>query len=74
MKRTASAFAMSDCVLFTIEKVYFLQYFGKAFTRSEIEKKSFIASHIEVFKDMRSKFDAFYRQILPMVSLFAESK
>jgi len=73
IKRTATAFALTDCVLFSIQKAPFLQCFGKSFIRSEIEKKNFIISHIPGFKKMKTKFDFYYRQIVPIVFSFFKS-
>ncbi len=66
-KRTTSAVALRDTDLFSIEKAPFLAAFGKAFTRSEIEKKGFILSRISGFKEMKTRFDNYYRHIVPAV-------
>jgi len=67
MKRTASAYSLSETILFSIEKSHFLSVFGKSFTRSELEKKNFILSHIPGFQEMATKFDYYYRKIVPVV-------
>lgn len=65
--RTASALALEDTDLFSVNKETFNTYFSKFMVKAENERRFFIFNKIPLFKRLhKSKFDEYYRKIVPL--------